>query len=160
FRKRPSVMSAISRNVEHRHMSQRVVRRSPVLDKPASELLDGPQVVVAGLDALALLAEARKESLNSVRRDVSDERNVAALDDPPRARRDELDLLRADPLGFQVLLEVSQVLTDGPLAMLIESIHDPCGAAFGFLDQFVQHRLSSCLVHGQGNAPFDTVLVA
>src|SRR5262245_59040171 len=152
-------MAAIRRDVEHCHVSQRIISGASVLHQPAGELLDSSQVVVAGLDASAILAQLLEESLNSAGRQVSDERRLASLDDLARSERDKLDLLRANSLGLQVSLEVGEMVPNGPFPIFIESVHDPSDPALNLLDQFVQHGLGGGLVRGERNAPFGAVLV-
>ncbi|MFN4261624.1 MAG: hypothetical protein ACK4RK_20255 [Gemmataceae bacterium] len=153
-------MPAINRHVEHGDVNQWIIGRSAVLDEPACELLDGPQVVVAGLDALALLTQIGQVRLNSACRDVADECGTASFDDSSGSRGNQLDLLVANVLGLEMPLEVVQVVAYGPLAVLLESIHEPSHSPLNLVDKLVEHGLGGGLVHGQGNAALDAVLVA
>jgi hypothetical protein len=159
IRKRAPIMSAIYRDIEHRHVGQWIISGAPIFDQPTAELLNCPQVVVAGLGALSPRSQICKERLNPAGRQIPDEGCVATVDNSPSSRRDQLDLLRTDLFGFQMTLEIRQMISDRAFSMLVKSIPNACSSALRFLDQFIQHRLRCRLVRRQRYTAFDSVRV-
>src|SRR5262249_52568761 len=112
------------------------------------------------LNALAFFPECLQEGLYSAGRQISNKCSLATLKNPPHSTGNKLHLLGADALRLKVALEIREMIQNGPLPMLIKSVHDPGDSALDLLDQFIEHRLSSRLVCRQGNATLLAVLVA
>ncbi|MGD9721818.1 MAG: hypothetical protein AB7O59_11150 [Pirellulales bacterium] len=153
-------MPAISLHVQHGKMRQRVVRHPPIPHQPAAELLDRPEVMVAGLDAQAASPQVGQITLRAARRDVADESPLAASHDFSNLGGHFADVLLAVSLAPLVLFEFFDVFRQRPLHVVIERIDSARRPAFSLDDSSVEHRLGRALVGRQRHPLLDAMLVA
>jgi hypothetical protein len=74
-------MTPVEPRIEHGQVQQPVLPSPTVRYQPPGELLDGPQIVIAGLDTVALAAEVSKVSVHIAGRDVAEPRPLTGFGD-------------------------------------------------------------------------------
>lgn len=159
LRQWPAVVPTIGRDIEHGDERQRIFGRTSIANQPATELLDGPKVVVASLDASSISSEIRQEFLNATGREVCEDTNPTGFNDSFSPVHDQLHLFFANTSRSQVLLKLFEMHIDGTLPMFVKAIDQSGCATLGLPDEFIQHRLCGGLVDCQGDTAFETVLI-
>ncbi|MDD4270887.1 MAG: hypothetical protein PHN77_21915 [Thermoguttaceae bacterium] len=145
-------MPTINSDIHTREVFQNVLWRSSVTNQPASELLRGFQIMVAGLRAASLTFEVTEERLHVAGFDVLDRLPFALLRDLLDLRSCRVDLLLGNTLVDQVSLERINVRAEWAREVVFVWVETAGPFELDTANQVIEHRLRSGLVVGQRDA--------
>ena len=161
----PTVVPPVKLHIEAAQVRQRVLAGPAVSPQPAGELLDRPQVVVAGLEGSPLLAALLRRPrlsnraegpLHRRRRDLADVLRLAQSQHVRYAGLDGLGLFDGDGLSLEGHDHVGQMVLQrlglgGRIAVVLgvdDALAPKHGVGFEFAGERLGGRLILAALHG------------